>query len=483
MSFRNWKILPPAAVLLFGLAMTAPARAEFVIPDGSTAPFAEWSRGDANSVYAEWDVFTVPYGEPGNAPDVGSSPTGGSPSGEAARLIGHEETAFLSGGGNIYSFAAPTDFTANVSGHNNGANWDTRVVAQVRTLGSPLDLNSVQLTYNDGSNDIPLMAAQYAELSRVPLGGFGGDLVDHMFVFDIGGFNPSSVQFDFTAESSSMSLDRLAVDTYAFAAPVDDPATIEGRFIYYRNSVFDTSPTVIDGAIAPDKVALLPGEMASSANYTNYTRGINGLAIDVSGLAGTPTLEDFVFKVGNDNLVDAWEDAAPPESLTVLDGAGVDGADRILLTWADEAVYDTWLQVSMLASENTGLSEPDVFYFGNAPGDGSGGSDAAVGPADELGARNNIHGFGNRALIDDPWDYNRDRLVDVVDQLFARNNPTGFLDRLRLIAPPGPVSALRSGDLHAVPEPNGPAMLISAGMAIAGALGWRRYKLSAGVVS
>jgi hypothetical protein len=338
----------------------------------------------------------------------------------------------------------------------------------------------VQLTYNDGSGDIPLTAQQYTELSRVPLGGFGGDLVDHMFVFDVDGYNPGSVQFDFTAESSSMSLDRLTVDTYTFAAAVDDPATIEGRFVYYRNSVFDTSPTVVDGAIAPDKVALLPGEMASSANYTSYTRGINGLAIDVNGLAGTPTLEDFVFKVGNDNLVDSWEDAALPESLTLLAGAGFDGADRILLTWADEAVYDTWLQVSMLASENTGLSEPDVFYFGNAPGEGSGGPDAAVDGSDEIGARNNSHSFADRALITDEWDYNRDRLVDGTDQILARNNQTSFADRLQFIAPLGPASALRSGNLHAVPEPSGPALLISAGMAIAGVLGWRRFKPSGG---
>src|SRR5690606_5187394 len=53
-----------------------------------------------------------------------------------------------------------------------------------------------------------------------------------------------------------------------------------------------------------------------------------------------------------------------------------------------------------------------------------------------IGARNNLHGFGTFALVDDPWDYNKDRLVDPFDQIFARNSATGFTTRLELFTAP-----------------------------------------------
>ena len=40
-----------------------------------------------------------------------------------------------------------------------------------------------------------------------------------------------------------------------------------------------------DAAIATDKTALLPGETASLANYTSYSRGINGIMVDLIGAA------------------------------------------------------------------------------------------------------------------------------------------------------------------------------------------------------
>ena len=53
-----------------------------------------------------------------------------------------------------------------------------------------------------------------------------------------------------------------------------------------------------DGAIAPDKVALLPGQTPGVANVTGYSRGINGVMIDVAGLpaAAVLTPADFAFE-------------------------------------------------------------------------------------------------------------------------------------------------------------------------------------------
>jgi hypothetical protein len=123
---------------------------------------------------------------------------------------------------------------------------------------------------------------------------------------------------------------------------------------------------------------------------------------------------------------------------------GVGGSDRITLIWdtSGAPVFDTtWLRVTV--GTTLGLAEPDVFYFGSAPGEGSGSTDAAVDGTDEIGPRNNGHAFGDLALVDDPWDYNKDRLVDGTDQIFARNNSTGFATRLELFTAPaaGPLSA------------------------------------------
>ena len=75
--------------------------------------------------------------------------------------------------------------------------------------------------------------------------------------------------------------------------------------IFYNNSAWDdrggAANAADDNAIAPDKVALRPGIKATFANYTSYDKGINGLMIDLYGLPGTPTLNDFLFRKGNDN--------------------------------------------------------------------------------------------------------------------------------------------------------------------------------------
>ena len=42
---------------------------------------------------------------------------------------------------------------------------------------------------------------------------------------------------------------------------------------------------------------------------------------------------------------------------------------RVEIIWADGAIENEWVQVTVLADADTGLAAPDVFYFGNAIGD------------------------------------------------------------------------------------------------------------------
>jgi hypothetical protein len=99
-------------------------------------------------------------------------------------------------------------------------------------------------------------------------------------------------------------------------------------------------------------------------------------------------------------------------------------------------IQKEWLEVTVKATPATGLSSPDVFYFGNAIGEsGNSTLDARVNATDEIGARNNGRAFG-QAPADFPYDYNRDSRVNATDEIIARNNGTPSLTMLRLIALP-----------------------------------------------
>lgn len=230
-------------------------------------------------------------------------------------------------------------------------------------------------------------------------------------------------------------------------------STVVGRHIFYENSYYDTAtpqnPSFNDStAIAPDKVALLPGQTATFANYTSYTRGINGVMIDVSDLGSASNIgaDDFMFKVGNNNDPSGWSAAPAPTSVEVMAGAGDGGSDRIKIVWADNAINKQWLEVTVLANADTGLAENDVFYFGNAPGDsGDNPSNTLVNSNDILGPRSNPKGLFPRNDIRNVYDYNRDDRVDSSDILFARSNPVAFFAALRLISVPA--SSSGSGGL------------------------------------
>jgi hypothetical protein len=151
-------------------------------------------------------------------------------------------------------------------------------------------------------------------------------------------------------------------------------------------------------------------------------------------LPGTPTTNDFTFKVGNDNNPDSWATATAPTNISVRTGAGVSGTDRVTLIWSNNAIQKQWLEVTVLPTANTGLPTPDIFYFGHAIGEsGNSTNDAKVDPADELGARAHPRNALDPAPIDDPYDYNRDKRVDPGDELIARANQTSALNALKLI--------------------------------------------------
>lgn len=222
-------------------------------------------------------------------------------------------------------------------------------------------------------------------------------------------------------------------------------ASVVNRRVFYNNSAFDgydpRANAADDNTIAPDKQALLPGGMATYSNYTSYYKGINGIMIDVAGLRAAPTAGDFAFAVGNNNNPSGWAAAPTPSAILLRSHAGLNGSDRIEITWPDRAIRNEWLQVTLKADAATGITSADVFYFGNAVADSDNStSNAIVDAADELAARNDPHSFLNPALITNAHDYNRDGKVDAADQLLARDNATTAATALQLIDPVAPTT-------------------------------------------
>ena len=222
-------------------------------------------------------------------------------------------------------------------------------------------------------------------------------------------------------------------------------SSVVGRKIFYNRSTFDGNNAAAgaahDAAISP-KTALLPGGTANSTNYTNYSRGINGIMVDITNLpAGTPQASDFIFKVGNDNTPSGWG-LAPNPTITVRRGAGTNGSDRVTFIWNDGDIKKQWLQVTTKATAATGLTAADVFYFGNAIGEVENApGNTFVNATDETMIRGNGKTFTLLALVNDQYDINRDGFVNATDQILARSNTTKLSNALSLIAPGSSFSA------------------------------------------
>ncbi len=257
-----------------------------------------------------------------------------------------------------------------------------------------------------------------------------------------------------TTKSFRPSIDRLedrrllavlssaeGFDALVAASQAETSAEVVGRHIFYNHSRFDGGDPAAnasdDLAIAIDKQALLVGQTATFENLTSYSGGINGVMIDVSGLRGVPTLDDFVFQVGRNGDPSTWGAAPEPTSISVRPDAGVDGTSRISITWADGAIKNQWLQVNVRPTSNTGLQRADTFFYGNLIGK-SGARDAAyVNATDQVLARNATNSHSGRAPITSPVDYNRDGLVNTSDELIARSNSGSFMNALPwLVATP-----------------------------------------------
>ncbi|MCY2977366.1 MAG: Ig-like domain-containing protein [Planctomycetota bacterium] len=201
-------------------------------------------------------------------------------------------------------------------------------------------------------------------------------------------------------------------------------ATRATRYLGAQGSSASTS-------LATDKVALLPGQSSTYANYTNYSLGLNSVVVDVNGLPAATTNAQLLASLQFaqwDGIAAAGfvplPSAAVP-SASILAGGGVGGSARVTITFPDNTVQNTWLQVTVLANANTGLSANDVFYFGNVIGElNTGNTDTRyrVNALDTSAVRNNQSTGANSVGVTNIYDVNRDGRVNALDTSVVRNN-------------------------------------------------------------
>ncbi len=94
------------------------------------------------------------------------------------------------------------------------------------------------------------------------------------------------------------------------------------------------------------------------------------------------------------------------------------------LTWTDGSIVDKWLEVTVHADANTGLSAPFTFFYGNLPGNSGTGNTSAtayVTSTDENAVRSH-NGTATLTSTNAPFDFNRDGFVNSSDESLARSN-------------------------------------------------------------
>jgi hypothetical protein len=264
---------------------------------------------------------------------------------------------------------ADFDLGAEPMDHHRVVHWDEDT-GDVTTL-----INFTEPLGTGASEDFPAQPT-------VMIYDENGDLLvglspDHNLNGAVGRYNP-----DTGAQIGDFLITGIGTPTgMGFTASLT--SDVAGRHIFYNNSKFDSAGND-DAAIATGKTALLPGTQATIQNVTSYSRGINGIMIDLTVSEANHAAisdSDFVFKVGSNNSPSTWATLTATPTITVRTGAGVSGSDRVQITWTDNAIQDQYLEVQVLATANTGLvsagyASPDddigdVFYFGNLIGETS----------------------------------------------------------------------------------------------------------------
>ncbi len=172
------------------------------------ASWGGWTRGDAGTVYAEWDSFTdASYGtatDRTSAPDVGTA-------GVSDAFLGWNSGVFVSSTRNLYSFGVDQAYTISLTPTAALADSPTRVVLQVETWG--IEIGSVLLNGVAPTTSLQTFNG-VIETSIGPATDF-----NNLFVWEL---SAAPTSFDFALTSPvHTSFAQVAIDI----APVPEPGT------------------------------------------------------------------------------------------------------------------------------------------------------------------------------------------------------------------------------------------------------------------
>ncbi|MDO9241377.1 VPLPA-CTERM sorting domain-containing protein [Methylicorpusculum sp.] len=212
--------LSTALSVVSGLAMADitngpnPYAAGYGFDTPQQASWGGWTRGDAGTLYAEWDTFDdASYaGLRTAAPDVGSANTSNA-------FISWSPGTFAAGTGNLYSFSVPQSYQVEVAG--SVVAELIRAVLQVETWGTQLDYSAIKMnglspTYSATQFSDPNYESTFGKV----------DLVQHLIYWDLN--QPSAngkYLFNFGSGPHS-SLGQVAVDIGAIASSVPAPVPL-----------------------------------------------------------------------------------------------------------------------------------------------------------------------------------------------------------------------------------------------------------------
>jgi len=247
-------------------------------------------------------------------------------------------------------------------------------------------------------------------------------------------------------------------------------SSVANRQVFYNRStsnVFGNGAGNPINAIDSSKLALLPGQTTSYANYTNYVNGLNGIVVDIAGLTNTST-SDFLFATWNGATSNGFMALSIQPVITVISGGRSGGSTRVKIEFADNAIRNTWLRVTVLANANTGLTSNDVFYFGHAVADvnvGNSGSPIIVqsDSADTTAIRQNLSISNDSVSVSNIYDLNKDGRVNLTDLSIARQNQSMRL--IRFFTAPisvqrSPTSELPRSSVGVIPILSNPGVAI-----------------------
>ena len=180
----------------------------------TAANWGGWNRGDAGTVYAEFDVFAD--SSYGTASDRTSKADAGS-YGTTDAHIGWNSGTFTTGSKNLYSFSVISNFDIDLTAASS-LSGPLRVAFQTEERGVPLDtatimLNGVTPTHSSISFTDPAYSSSFGLVT----------LTQRLFYWDLASAT-DTFHFDFAGLDHSMSFTQAAIDIVP--APVPLPAAV-----------------------------------------------------------------------------------------------------------------------------------------------------------------------------------------------------------------------------------------------------------------